>query len=209
MTGEISNKNTSRLSWFSPSVVLACCLLISLTFSVYLFVTKPVLRRESSTRTQPDFERFARSVTVKLLDSSYLNYEKNMLSLLEDGELERGLVASLQRKQLLPGSAQEVGKRAKALTEAGELTCVSVEKVVMETGEAMGGVPIKVVGTIAKNSNAGPEQREFRIKYLMFSRPDRPAKERIPQSTGWDALQVIDVQDQSVLPVLKPLSKLE
>jgi tetratricopeptide (TPR) repeat protein len=118
--------------------------------------------------TKSKLDRFARSVTFHLLDDSYTSYERSQSSLTKT-DLAPEVVEQLQKRNLIPASADKLKDRLAMLATNQQTTEVRINEAYPLEPNHHGLVPVRVKGvvTIKSREYAAAKSRQFDIELLI------------------------------------------
>jgi hypothetical protein len=189
-------------------------LIISILLNVLLFTTRPSPSRGLNAGLKRDFETLAKDVTNQILDSSFVNYEKNTTMLLTAGELDPPLIKRMKQNEMLPNSNEAFKANVRTLADAKQVVAVRIDQVVTGDPTPQGLVPVDVGGVVASHSASGAESRNFHFKYIMGTRktgqmetnPDINSHSHFAGGGGRQQVEVqvpvvADIQDLSGQPM--------
>lgn len=191
---------------------------VSIFFNLILFTTRPAGPKGVDKAFRRSTEQLAKDVTTQMLDSSYINYQMNAMTLLNrnGGELDPPLIRKLQQQQNLPKDEIELKATLRTLQEEKNVVAVRVDQVVTGDPTQQGLIPVDVAGVVAMHSASGAEPpKNFHFRYIMGMRktgekeqnPDANTHSRYASGPPGAQMQevqvpvVADIQDLSGQPM--------
>jgi len=115
-----------------------------------------------------DVEKFARTVTTNLLDTSYITCQTNMINLKD--ELAPSVAMNLAQSGVLPRSEQDLRALVMDMTERKQICAVRIDSVKTGDPDANSCIPVRVSGVCAIHSAAETGERNFVFQYLLGSK---------------------------------------
>lgn len=146
---------------------------ISIFANLILISTRPAGTKGVDKAFRKSVEQLAKDVTTQMLDSSYINYRINAMTLLNrnGGELDPPLIRKLQGAQNLPKDDIELKATERTLQEEKNVVAVRVDQVVTGDPTPQGLIPVDVGGQVAMHSASGAEPaKTFHFRYIMGMR---------------------------------------
>ena len=137
---------------------------VSILLNGFLFLTMPKGNKMSS-ETKGNIEGFVRNVTMHLLDSSYINCEKNSVELRK--ELAPNILAGMVQRKDLPGNDTELMALIRDMSERKQICAVRIDRVATGDPGARGLVPVEVQGVFAFHSSQDTGENPFRFQYMI------------------------------------------
>ncbi|MBS2007795.1 MAG: hypothetical protein JST01_12185 [Cyanobacteria bacterium SZAS TMP-1] len=145
---------------------------LSLIVNAFLWLSRPS-KPAMPTEVKQDVEKFARQVTINLLDTSYITCQENMLNLKD--ELAPSVAATLAQVGVLPRNEQDLRALVLDMSERKQICAVRIDQVKVFDPDANGCIPVQVKGVCAIHSAAETGERNFVFTYLLGSKKDNGA----------------------------------
>ncbi len=117
-----------------------------------------------------DIDKFVRTVTTNLLDTSYITCQDNMINLKQ--ELAPSVAQNLQAAGVLPKNDQDLRALVMDMSERKQICAVRIDQVKTGEPDASGCIPVRVTGVCAIHSAAETGERNFVFQYLLGSKKD-------------------------------------
>ncbi|MCA0314704.1 MAG: hypothetical protein LCH63_12840 [Candidatus Melainabacteria bacterium] len=137
---------------------------VSVIINGFLFLTMPKGNKVSS-ETKQTIDAFVRDVTNHLLDTSYINCEKNVMELRK--ELAPNVFAAMAQRKEVPGTNSELIGLIRDMSERKQVCAVRVDKVTTGDPDNRGMIPVEVQGVCALHSSQDTGETNFRFRYLI------------------------------------------
>jgi hypothetical protein len=142
---------------------------LSLLSNAVLWLSRPS-KPTMPNEVKQDLEKFARTVTTNLLDTSYITCQENMINLKD--ELAPSVAQSLAQAGVLPRSQQDLQALVMDMTERKQICAVRIDSVKTGEPDATGCIPVRVSGVCAIHSAAETGERNFIFQYLLGTKKD-------------------------------------
>jgi hypothetical protein len=165
---------------------------LSLVVNAFLWLSRPS-KPSMPNEVKQDVEKFARTVTTNLLDTSYITCQSNMINLKD--ELAPSVAQNLQSAGVLPKNEQDLRALVMDMSERKQICAVRIDQVKTGEPDANGCIPVRVSGVCAIHSAAETGERNFIFQYLLGSKKDGGAlivaqwADQTPQQAGGDTTQ--------------------
>ena len=144
-------------------------LAVSVLGNAFLWLSRPA-KSTMPAEVKQDIEKFSRTVTNNLLDTSYITCRENMQNLRD--ELAPSVQQTLAGAGVLPRSEQDLNALVMDMTERKQICAVRIDSVKTGEADANGCVPVRVTGVCAIHSAAETGERNFAFQYLLGSKKD-------------------------------------
>jgi len=131
--------------------------------------SKPAMPNE----VKQDVEKFARLVTINLLDTSYITCQANMNNLRD--ELAPSVAQNLAQAGVLPRTPDDLKALVMDMSDRKQICAVRIDDVKTGEPDANGCIPVQVSGVCAIHSAAETGERNFVFRYLLGSKKDNGA----------------------------------
>jgi hypothetical protein len=142
---------------------------LSLLTNAFLWLSRPS-KPSMPTEVKQDIEKFARTVTNNLLDTSYITCHDNMINLRQ--ELAPSVAQNLQSAGVLPKNEQDLRALVMDMSERKQICAIRIDEVKTGEPDATGCIPVRVSGVCAIHSAAETGERNFIFQYLVGSKKD-------------------------------------
>ncbi len=171
---KLSLKDIAVQNW--PYFALA----LSVFINLILIVSRPSNSKGMSGELKLNYDKFARDVTIHLLDTSYISYKNSTFllggqSLSGGGELERRVLESMKQSGLIAKNSEEMEATGKTLLDSRQVSAVRIDQVDVQPPPAPNKpIPVEVSGVVAIHSaqdSAPTNPVPFHFHYDMALKP--------------------------------------